>query len=508
MNNRNFAQSRKPVWKDCVASIRKMQPPERNQITRMGSRLALPLLAWTLLLSAGITHSTQATALAQTGISAGEEDGYLLGPGDRIRVDFFNVPEISGEYQVLPNGTVNFPQVGAVALQGKTLKQASRAVSAKFSAILQRPTVTISLLAARPVTIAIAGEVNRPGSYTISAGTAPTGATTETTTVPNLTRVLQLADGTTQAADLRKVQIRRIRPGGNGATDLINVDAWRLVTTGDSSQDVRLRDGDSIFIPASTTVDLREARQLAATNIAAKNNRPIKISVVGEVNRPGPYTLIEGPQTAEEQQVTPESRVPSVTKAIQVAGGITQTADIRNIEIRRLTRSGPEQVIKVNFWELLNSGDALQDLPLQDGDTIKIPTALALNEKETTALASASFSPDKILVNVVGEVERPGSVTVQPNAPLNQALLAAGGFNKRARKGSVTLIRLNPNGTVAKRDIPIDFAQGVNVENNPALRNNDVLVVRKTAIAGIGDTLSTIVSPFSSFFGLFRLLGL
>jgi polysaccharide export outer membrane protein len=359
---------------------------------------------------------------------------------------------------------------------------------------------------ARPITIVLAGEINRPGSYTIPAapGAGDSGI------VPNLTRTLQLAEGVTQAADLRRVQIRRQRPASLGGDEVITVNLWQLIQTGDARQDLRLRDGDSIFIPANTEVSLQEARQLSSTNLAVRNNRPLKIAVVGEVNRPGPYTLLEGSRAENTQQATSAvgSQTPSVTQAIQVAGGITQSADIRNIRIRRLTRTGPEQIVKVDFWKLIASGDILQDLPIQDGDTIEIPTATSVNEQELTKQAIASISPGRIVVNVVGEVERPGALEITPNAPLNQALLAAGGFNRRARKSTVTLIRLNPNGTVIKRDISIDLAQGLNEQGNPSLRNNDIIVVRKNTLAGISDALGAVTAPLSGFFGIFRLLGL
>ncbi len=136
-------------------------------------------------------------------------------------------------------------------------------------------------------------------------------------------------------------------------------------------------------------------------------------------------------------------QIPTVTKAIQVAGGITQSADIRRIQVRRLTKGGSEQVIDVDFWKLLQAGDMRQDLPLQDGDTVVIPVAKTISPADATTLASASFSPDKISVYVVGEVAKPGLVQVPPNTPLNQAILAAGGFNNRAKQGSVKFVRLN-----------------------------------------------------------------
>jgi polysaccharide export outer membrane protein len=199
-----------------------------------------------------------------------------------------------------------------------------------------------------------------------------------------------------------------------------------------------------------------------------------------------------------------------VTKAIQVAGGITSIANIRGVTVQRITRSGEVRVIPVNLWELVRGGDLNQDIFLQEGDTITIPTATALDPAEANTLGSASFAPNTIVVNVVGEVTKPGAIPIPPNTPLNQAVLAAGGFNNRARKRSVNLIRLNPNGTVSRRDISVDLAQGLNEEGNPALRNNDVVVVRRSTLASIGDTLQTVLDPVGNFvniFSIFRILG-
>ena len=472
-------------------------------VNRVRSQLSLISQSTLVLLIASaslpaIVQARQPNPVPMSAPLSSEDDGYLLDAGDRLRVDFFSVPEFTGDYQVLPNGSVNFPQVGAVSLQGRTLRQAAAAISTRFNAILTRPIVTVSLTAARPVTVAIAGEVNRPGSYAVPAEGGS----------PRLTRVLQLAEGVTQAADIDRVQIRRPRPFSQGADEIITVSLGQLLQTGDVRQDLRLRDGDSILIPTNSQVDLNGMRRLAAANFATSTTRPIKIAVVGEVNRPGPYTLTQAGANGNGEANTPALQANSVTRAIQTAGGITQTADVRNIQVRRMTQSGAIQTINVDFWKLLASGDLRQDVPLQEGDTIEIPTATALNDQEATRIAAASFSTNQININVVGEVGRPGTVTVSPNAPLNQGLLAAGGFNDRARKGSVTLIRLNPNGTVTKRDIPVDFAQGLNEQNNPALRNNDTLVVRKSALAGITSTIGAILSPFSSLLNVFRLFGL
>ena len=110
-------------------------------------------------------------------------------------------------------------------------------------------------------------------------------------------------------------------------------------------------------------------------------------------------------------------------------------------------------------------------------------------------------------MSVVGEVTEPGIVEVPPNSPLNQALLAAGGFDPaRANTNEVKLIRLNPDGTVVQRIVPIALDQGINDETNPALRNNDVIVVGQSGSANFADAVGGIFGALGAIFQPFKLL--
>ena len=178
--------------------------------------------------------------------------------------------------------------------------------------------------------------------------------------------------------------------------------------------------------------------------------RPIRIGVSGQVNRPGSYeiALADG---------DPDGMIewPTVVEAIKLSGGITDQADVRQIEIHRDQPSGNKQVIQIDFWDILATGNIQNDITLRHGDAINIPTAAALTPQELTQLSAANFSPNTMRVTVVGEVTAPGTVEVPPNAPLNQALLAAGGFNpQRADTNEVELVRLNPDGTVFSAGYP------------------------------------------------------
>jgi polysaccharide biosynthesis/export protein len=438
--------------------------------------------------------------------TAAEGDGYVLGGGDRLRVDIFGVPEFSGEYQVLPNGTVNLPRIGAVVIGGLTLRQATDRISRQYSNYLTRPITTLSLISGRPVRVALAGEVNRPGTYVVTV----TGTVNIAGEVPTLSRILQLGEGPTLAADLRSVQVTRIKPG-TGVPVTYTVDLWQLLQNGAIGQDLRLQDGDSVMIPPATTISLADTNNFANGTIFPRTNRPLRITVVGEVNRPGPYTIADG-QAPAAGVGTSTSQTPSITQAIQVAGGITQMADLSNIRIRRMTRSGRELAANVDFWKLIakgDSGDTLQDLPLQNGDRIEVGQATSESQARLTEVAKTSFSPDRIAVNMVGEVVRTGPVSIPPNAPLNQAILAAGGFDKkRAQTKSVTLVRLEPNGAVSKRSVSIDLGSDVNEKTNPALRNGDTIIVDRSGVASTGDAIGTVGGPLGGIVGILRLLGI
>lgn len=511
-----------------MSAKRRFEMVGRVGVTSSGLRRRMnrPLASLTLLAFFAVTVATPIQAQipglspGATGVgSPPPATPYTLGAGDRVQVAVFDVPEYSGEYVVLVDGTLNLPVIGSISVRGLTLQQATDVISSQYARFVRRPLITISLLAPRPVVVAVAGEVQRPGTYSVAVGGGGGGAGATGGQFPTVTQAITLAGGITQSAAVRDVQIRRRT--SPTTEQVYNVNLWELLQ-GNLAQDVALRDGDSIFIPAVSSYNAAETRQLVDASFAPQQIEPVSIAIIGEVARPGPYLVsgggvgtggatgaITGAETGAVGAGGGDAGPPTVTKAIQVAGGITALADIREIRLTRATRTGGTRVIPINLWALLRSGDLSEDVLLQDGDTIIIPTATALNPAEASQLAEASFAPNEIVVNVVGEVRDPGAITVPPNTPLNQAVLAAGGFNPRARRTSVDLIRLNDNGTVSKRRISVDLAQGINEEGNPTLRNNDVVVIRRNTLASVGDTLGNALNPVGSFFnilGIFRTL--
>ncbi len=438
-----------------------------------------------------------------------QEAAYTLGPGDRIALDIFGVPEFSKEYQVLVDGTLNLPIIRSVSIQGLTLQQAATVITKRYEPFINVPVVTVTLMVARPLNIGIAGEVTRPGSYKINPVREGTGGGVK---FPTLMEMLQLAKGVTSAGDMRRVEIRRPRRGGPEQVTTVNLQDF--LDTGNLRQDVTIRDGDTIFVPTASALNTQEVRQRASANFSADITKPIGVVIVGEVNRPGPYTISAADLRSTNQQtdlsfVSIEQQqgavvgLPTITRALKIAGGITTEADIRRVQIRRQIRGGTEQTIMVNLWDLLQKGDATQDVLLQEGDSIIIPTAPAVDLAEVSQVATSSFAPNAISINIVGEVIRPGALQVRPNTSLHQALLTAGSFNQlRAKKDKVELLRLNPNGTVSRRTIEVDFAQGLNPDNNPTLRNSDVILVARSGFTRVADNINTFLQPVTGVAGV------
>ncbi|MBE9068849.1 SLBB domain-containing protein [Leptolyngbya cf. ectocarpi LEGE 11479] len=420
------------------------------------------------------------------------DNTYLLGPGDLISIDVFNVPEYSGEQQVLANGTINLPAVGQLSITGLTLPQAEQAISDIYRARVRYPQITVSLLTPRQLRIALSGEIHRPGVYTMPVG--------EAGQFPTLVNAIQLAGGLTQAANVQRVNVQR--RGKNGIVQQVTSNLSALMGQGDLRQDISLRDGDSITITQADEIDLRTTSQIAVSNLATDEAEAISVVIVGEVFRPGTYNYASRPTSSQSVTVGDASgntvQQPgrlTVTRALRLAGGIKPMADLRQVEVKRTTRTGDSRTILLDLWQLVDAGDSRQDLVLQAGDTIVVPTAVAASPEHISLLTTTNLSPDTITVNIVGEVERPGTVAVAANTTLNQAVLAAGGFNRRAHE-TVELIRLNPNGTVTQRSMDLDLAQGLNPEGNPIMQHNDIVVVDPSGAARLSDSLSTLLSPF------------
>lgn len=136
-----------------------------------------------------------ATVQQPVPVAAGSATAYQLGAGDKVKVNVFGEPDLSGEFLVGDDGRVDLPLIGAVQARGQTVTQFQNAVVARYSGgYLKDPKVSVSVLNYRP--FFIQGEVGKGGEYPYKAGL----------TIQN---AVAIAGGYTYRANTSKAFVRR-----------------------------------------------------------------------------------------------------------------------------------------------------------------------------------------------------------------------------------------------------------------------------------------------------------
>lgn len=216
--------------------------------------------------------------------------------------------------------------------------------------------------------------------------------------------------------------------------------------------------------------------------------RPVVVTVAGEVRRPGPTEL---------QASATEGGVPTLSKALNAAGGITQDADIQQVTINRQTANSGSRTITVNLWEAISSSNAESDVILLEGDSIYVPRLSADAQIDRRLLARSSFAPETIRVRVVGEVKNPGEIQVPPESTLSSAVAIAGGPTEDARLSRVAYIRLNEEGRVEQETIDLR-----NLTDNYQIQEGDVIIVPKRSDVSVIDFAGRLFGPLGAFLNL------
>ena len=236
-------------------------------------------------------------------------------------------------------------------------------------------------------------------------------------------------------------------------------------------------------------------------HLIVKVPRPILVSLIGEIEVPGIYSLTNNEKSnlAGGLEIR-NNGLPTLIDAIQKAGGITQNANLERITVLR-RMPGLEKAYKrtnISLIDLIFKGDHEQNLFLFDGDIIELTKASQITEN-TMRIAQANLSPRIINVRVVGEVNNPGNLKLSANTPLIQAVYSAGGpISWKANKGNITLLRVNPNGSVTKKRFKLDLNEDVSSKKNPPLKDRDIVYVQSTRFNKVTKGLSTVTEPISS----------
>jgi polysaccharide export outer membrane protein len=179
-----------------------------------------------------------ATAMPPTPANAVTNPDYVIGPGDSIQVFVWRNPELSVTVPVRPDGKISTPLVEDLVAVGKTPSQLAREIEKALAEYIRSPQVNIIVI--NPIStfsqVKVIGEVTNPQSMPYREGLTTLDA-------------LLAVGGLTQFAAGNRAKI--MRKGEDGKEVEIKVRLESLVRKGKISENVPLRPGDVLIVPAS-----------------------------------------------------------------------------------------------------------------------------------------------------------------------------------------------------------------------------------------------------------------
>lgn len=230
-------------------------------------------------------------------------------------------------------------------------------------------------------------------------------------------------------------------------------------------------------------------------SVTLTTQRPVEVTVLGEVTRPGFYPLA----------------APQVSTALLTAGGSTLNADLREIRIQRQLASGQLLERTVDLFTPLKEGQALPNVRLQNGDVVVIPRLdpSQLDEYDRNLVASSTLAKPEITVRVLNRASgsrgieaRFSNVVVRNGSRFLDVLAQAGVNPDVAAYNRIAVLRFNPEKGSADT-IMVDAVAAVNGDQaqNIPLQDNDVVVVDRNLLARITYSLNTFTQPFRDVLG-------
>jgi protein involved in polysaccharide export with SLBB domain len=238
---------------------------------------------------------------------------YPLGPGDELLIRGWGTIDIDYRATIDRNGTISIPSIGSVVLAGVKASNAEAVIRGAIGRLYKGVTVSVNFGQLRAITVYVVGQASRPGTYTVSS-------------LSTLVTALFASGGPNSNGSMRRVQVKR---GGKVAAEL---DLYAFIGKGDKSGDIKLQDGDSIYIPPAGGY----------------------VALAGKVNSPAIYELKNGNDTIES--------------LLDYAGGLPVVADPRRAFLERID-AGKTHPRSVDEFPLSSEG---LKRSLKNGDVLNI----------------------------------------------------------------------------------------------------------------------------------------
>ncbi|KGJ86553.1 SLBB domain-containing protein [Colwellia psychrerythraea] len=348
----------------------------------------------------------------------------IIRPGDVLQIEIPGEVDFENSFQVKRDGTLNLPEIGKVAIVGKTLSQATAGLAKLLGQEYRAINNFKIYLIERRVPIQVLGFVEVPGMIDLPEE-------------GNIQMALQKAGGAIAGAQLDRIQLNR-----QGKVTVFDYKSY--LDTGDFSILPKIEPLDVLFVPASPLIGNVQMDFDAATLSASGDGSEAKtaIKVFGEVLKPGVFSFKKGN---------------TVVDMLMRAGGVTRYAGVEHI---RVINNGTPQLFDLKTY--LDTGDASHMPKITPGSTLFIP----IQEEEVKSGLRTIY--------VMGEVFKPGAYEAPAGTKFFDILANAGGPTRFAESRKIRIIRTT--GKVDAFDLQA-YTEGLTQVTIPTVSPGDAIFV-------------------------------
>lgn len=240
--------------------------------------------------------------------NAGAEDNldYPLGPGDILRIQVFQNPELTTETRVSESGSITFPLIGNIEVGNLSISSAETKIAGALAngGFVRQPQVNIVVLQIRGNQVSVLGQVNRPGRFPLE-------------TLSRVSDMLAVAGGTTPGGDDFAI-VAGVR---NGKSFRKVVDIPAIYLDEKSEDNIYLAGGDTIYV-----------------------HRAPVFYIYGEAQRPGAYRI--------ERHMT-------VMQALAQGGGPTSRGSEWRLRLHRKNSAGKVEKLSPEMTDVVQPDDII-----------------------------------------------------------------------------------------------------------------------------------------------------
>ncbi len=260
--------------------------------------------------------------------SRNQLEDYILDTGDEISIEFINVPEFSGSFEIDAQGEIYLKRIKKTYVRGLTILELTKLLEKRFAEFLYSPEIYIKIIKYKPIRIFVSGEVRRTGFYKFNAFAKPdknilmgdienknriimaqpdndmnkrdklnfsenSSIKRSSELIATISNAIKKAGGLTSYSDISQIQIIRDVPiGRGGGKKRAEINFLSYINKADDTYDIRIFDGDEIFVPR---LQERDVSIIPKSILSGLSPRFISVSIGGQIENPGTVKIpIEG----------------------------------------------------------------------------------------------------------------------------------------------------------------------------------------------------------------------